>query len=227
MQVNRRRAAMVPPAPLVTPIAADPKFTEQFVLARHLVRHADSELLTSLSHVFGGTLRGKTLIEAAGNSGTKLIKLLLDEATKATGRDRSVVSAKHQLIISQGVKGEVNSLSLDKFLKEYKLAKQNMPPALRQPDEAELEMINTVAHADPGIRDIYTLKTTVAPPSTFDEAINTVKQILDDSEKADEIDALRAGTALSVQPAALANAAAFFYMRAVVMNEKRARDATP
>ena len=75
--------------------------------------------------------------------------------------------------------------------------------------------------------DIYTLKTAVAPPSTFDEAVNTVKQILDDSEKADEIDALRAGTALSVQPAALANAAAFFYMRAVVMNEKRARDATP
>ena len=115
-QVNRRRAAMVPPAPLVTPLAADPKFTEQAVLARHLIRHADSELLTSLSHVFGGTLRGKTLIEAAGNSGTKLIKLLLDEATKATGRDRSVVSAKHQLIISRGVKGEVNSPSLDKFL---------------------------------------------------------------------------------------------------------------
>ena len=87
MQVNRRRAAMVPPAPAVTPLAADPKFTEQFVLARHLVRHADSELLTSLSHVFGGTLRGKTLIEAAGNSGTKLITLLLDEAKKATGRD--------------------------------------------------------------------------------------------------------------------------------------------
>ena len=190
-ELNARRAAMVPPAPPFTPAPANPKFTEQFMLAGHHIRHVDASFLKSLTYIFGGTLRGKTHIDQAGNSGTQLILLLLADAKKATGRDRAVVASRHAKLIAQGVASELTSTSLDKYLKEYKLAKTNMPPAMRQSDEAELEMMNTIAHSDPALRGKYGLEATVAPPATYEDAVNLIKKILDDEEKADEIDRAR------------------------------------
>ena len=168
-------------------------FKYAVVHAPHLVDNEDAKLLRSLLYVFGQAESVEDLIDAADGSGLKLLEDLRARATHASPRDKALVSAVHARIVREGVVGELTLKALKAFLKAYKAAKRNLPPAARLSAEAETEMLNLIAAKCPLSRDLYDLRTAAAPPATLDAASSYLIGILRGRERAEQIDEVTNG----------------------------------
>ena len=163
------------------------------IYAPHIVDKEDAKLLRSLLYVFGQAESVEDLIDAADGSGLKLLEDLRKRATLASPRDKALVSAVHARIVREGVVGELTLKTLKAFLKAYKAAKRNLPPAARLSAEAETEMLNLIAAKCPLSRDLYDLRTAAAPPATLDAASSYLIGILRGRERAEQIDEVTNG----------------------------------
>ena len=75
------------------------------IVAKHSVEKEDSNLLHSLSYVFGSAEPSEVLMEDADGSGLELLRLLRDCGNKASPRDKALVTTKFASLVRDGVKG--------------------------------------------------------------------------------------------------------------------------
>ena len=165
------------------------------IVAKHSVEKEDSNLLHSLSYVFGSAEPSEVLMEDADGSGLELLRLLRDRGNKASPRDKALVTTKFASLVRDGVKGELTLSSFSTFLKAYKAARRNIAPASRPNDEAEVEMISVIAVKDSASRELYELKTASAstPPSDLDSAAKILTDMLRGRLRCEEIDEIASG----------------------------------
>ena len=163
------------------------------IVAKHSVDKEDSNLLHSLSYVFGSAEPSESLLEDADGSGLELLRLLRDRGGKATARDKALVTTKFASLVRDGVKGELTLGSFSTFVKAYKAARRNIAPASRPPDEAEVEMISVIAIKDSASRELYELKASATPPTDLDSAAKILTDMLRGRVRYEEIDEIQSG----------------------------------
>ena len=202
VRVMTRAGSTVPPD--LTDKGVPKQLEHSVILAPHHVEASSALLLKSLGYVFGSAESVENLFDDADGCGLKLLELLRDRATKASPRDKALIAATHARIVREGVSGENTLPGFKSFLKEYKKAKRNLPAAVRQTPEAEVEMINLVAAKDPASREIYELRAEAKPPTTLAEASDILLLILRGRVRAEQIDEVTTGA----KPLALAAATA-------------------
>ena len=112
----------------------------------------DSSLLASLTMVFGGQRAGRTCAITAAGSGRTFLKLMITRAATADAADRAVVMASYIKLIQKGIEGEITAEKLSDFHEAYDLAEAHIQTALRQPEEAKVDMITRIALTDVAIR---------------------------------------------------------------------------
>ena len=115
----------------------------------------DSSLLASLTMVFGGQRAGRTCAITAAGSGRTFLKLMITRAATADAADRAVVMASYIKLIQKGIEGEITAEKLSDFHEAYDLAEAHIQTALRQPEEAKVDMITRIALTDVAIRPLY------------------------------------------------------------------------
>lgn len=164
-----------------------------YIVAKHSVDKEDSNLLHSLSYVFGSAEPSESLLEDADGSGLELLSLLRDRGKKATARDKALVTTKFASLVRDGVKGELTLGSFSTFVKAYKAARRNIAPASRPPDEAEVEMISVIAIKDSASRELYELKASATPPTDLDSAAKILTDMLRGRVRYEEIDEIQSG----------------------------------
>jgi hypothetical protein len=164
-----------------------------YIVAKHSVDKEDSNLLHSLSYVFGSAEPSESLLEDADGSGLELLRLLRDRGGKATARDKALVTTKFASLVRDGVKGELTLGSFSTFVKAYKAARRNIAPASRPPDEAEVEMISVIAIKDSASRELYELKASATPPTDLDSAAKILTDMLRGRVRYEEIDEIQSG----------------------------------
>ena len=185
--------------PLSSPAHKSPgkipdSYRMSIVVAPHAIRAEDAKLLKSLSYVFGKASSAEEMLDAADGSGLKFLEALRARAASANAKDKAIVAAIHSRVIREGVPGELNLAAFQRYVKVYKAAKRNMPPAARQEAAAEVEMISLIAIKDPTTRELWELKTTASPPVTLDSAISTLTSILRGRLRAEQLDQAVSGT---------------------------------
>jgi len=180
--------------PALPTLKAMPKeLHKSVIVAEHSVETEDGKLLNSLINVFGHSVSSDELIDDADGSGYELLAALRARAASADIRDKGLVAAKYAKVIREGVIGETTHISFKAFIKSYKQAQRNVPPAARQPDEADADMIAIIAMRDPATRDLYELKATATPPTNLDEASKILSGILRGRMRCEEIDEVTSG----------------------------------
>ena len=163
------------------------------IVAKHSVEKEDSNLLHSLSYVFGSAEPSEALLEDADGSGLDLLRLLRERGKAASPRDKALVTTKFSSIVRDGVRGELTLGSFSAFIKAYKSAKRNIAPASRPQPEAEVEMINVIAMKDSASRELYELKTATTPPTDLDSASKVLTDMLRGRVRCEEIDGIASG----------------------------------
>ena len=159
-----------------------------YVKAVHLVDAAKSELLVSLTHVFGHAETSEEFIDSANGDGLELIDVLKGRYAGALRQDRALVNAVYTRIATQGIPTELTLGSFKAWLKKYKAAKRNVPAAARHSADQEVEMISLAAMKDKEVRALYVQKADAKDPTTLDQAADMVLSILRGLKRADEID---------------------------------------
>ena len=157
-------------------------------VAPHVVANESSKLLSSLVHVFGDTDYAEEIIDDADGDGLKLLNALRERERNATAKDRALITAKHQRLIRDGIKGELHLESFTNYLKAYRRETRCVPPTSRLTNEAEVEMISLIATKDPGVREIYELKSTANDPKDLNAAASLLSGILRGRQRCEEID---------------------------------------
>ena len=163
------------------------------IVAKHSVEKEDSNLLHSLSYVFGSAEPSEALLEDADGSGLDLLRLLRERGKAASPRDKALVTTKFSSIVRDGVRGELTLGSFSAFIKAYKSAKRNIAQASRPQPEAEVEMINVIAMKDSASRELYELKTATTPPTDLDSASKVLTDMLRGRVRCEEIDGIASG----------------------------------
>jgi hypothetical protein len=177
--------------PALTKVPDEHKST--IIVAKHSVEKEDSNLLHSLSYVFGSAEPSEILMEDADGSGLELLRLLRDRGDKASPRDKALVTTKFSSLVRDGVKGELTLGSFSAFVKAYKSARRNIAPSSRPSDEAEVEMITVIAVKDSASRELFELKTSTTPPTNLDSAAKVLTDMLRGRVRCEEIDEIQSG----------------------------------
>lgn len=180
------------PGTKFAPLTAGTALPSHIIVAPHFIDKEDGRLLKSLSYLIEGSIHANKLIDKADGSGEALLLALEDRASKAKAKGKAVVAAEFARHVSDGVKGELTLPSLDLFIRTYQKLKINISRPIS--DEEELEMMNTVAFKSPEVREIYELKTTVAPPTDLESALEILEEILHARILSDDIDRISSGT---------------------------------
>ena len=100
------------------------------------------------------------------------------EAQKATPQDRTLVSSKLTKFIAKGLSGDLSLESFNAHYKEYNKLVRNKPPATRPSDEETMEMLISIVHKDPSVRDLFELKLEARQPDTLDAVIDLIRSTL-------------------------------------------------
>ena len=163
------------------------------IVAKHSVDKEDSNLLHSLSYVFGSAEPSDNLLEDADGSGLELLRLLRERGNNATARDKALVTTKFSSLVRDGVKGELTLGSFSAFIKAYKSARRNIAPSSRPSDAAEVEMVTVIAVKDSASRELFELKTATTPPTDLDSAAKVLTDMLRGRVRCEEIDEIQSG----------------------------------
>ena len=102
-----------------------------------------------------------------GGSGIAFIPLINARGTAASGRAKALVLSKFTTFVATGIAGELTVDSNKDYFTKYDRLKRVLPATQRPPAAVEQEMVSTMAHSDPGIRELWGLRTAVAPPSSL------------------------------------------------------------
>ena len=176
-----------------TPITEVPDpLKRTIVVAKFAVDQEESNWLRSLEYAFGGQDVSDDLFDDAEGSGSAVALALRDRAQHADPRDRALAMALYEKVVSKGVDGEMTLDSLNAFVKRHRKSERNLTLASRKPPSALVEMVNLLAFKDPAVRDLYDLRSTATPPTTFDAAINILRTILRGRRRAEQLDEVSA-----------------------------------
>ena len=170
-------------------------YKSTIIVAKHSVDKEDSNLLHSLSYVFGSAEPSDNLLEDADGSGLELLRLLRERGNNATARDKALVTTKFSSLVRDGVKGELTLGTFSAFVKAYKSARRNIAPSSRPSDAAEVEMITVIAVKDSASRELFELKTSTTPPTDLDSAAKILTDMLRGRVRCEEIDEIQSGRA--------------------------------
>ena len=168
----------------------------------------DSSLLASLTMVFGGQRAGRTCAITAAGSGRTFLKLMITRAATADAADRAVVMASYIKLIQKGIEGEITAEKLSDFHEAYDLAEAHIQTALRQPEEAKVDMITRIALTDVAIRPLYLLDLKASKPTTMSAAVELIDAILKTNVRIAELDEINNGAAGAARVAEVARVAA-------------------
>jgi hypothetical protein len=166
-----------------------------FRVAPWEVKADDTKLLAKLKHVIQNSLRVDSLVEGARGSGLALLTKLRELAANANDFDKTLVSTEFTDLVRRGVGGELTLESLTKFLKEYQAKRRNLSSGTRPADATEAQMITRIALSDPGLREMYEVKTATTKPTTLEDAAKVARDILTNRIRAEQIDAANRGEA--------------------------------
>lgn len=173
------------------PVDPDKALPSHIIVSPYHIEEEDAKLLKSLNFLIEGSIHTPKLLDRAEGSGEKLYALLEARAQKASAKAKAVVAAEFSKHASTGVVGELSSESLTPFLTRYEDLKVNITRAIT--DEEEVEMINAQAFKSPEIRDIYELKSEMHPPTTLEDAVIILQDILQGRKLSDDLDRIQTG----------------------------------
>ena len=178
--------------------------TGTYRVAGYMIVLEERALLASLSHVVRDADCAAQITEDAGGRGTRLLELLRERLSNASGRDKALVQSTFAAIVAAGIKGELTVDAVTTYVKQYKLAFSALPPDARPTEQSQIDIVNTIAYRDRSVRDAYDVEIRLDAPRTFLSAIEKLKSILRGRERSEAIDRLtRDGIADS--PAASVN----------------------
>ena len=141
------RGAVAVAAPATAPPGSD------IVVSKFAVKHDDSKLLQLFETAFG--THAEDEIVQAGGSGLAFIPLISARGAAASGRAKALVLTKFTAFVAGGVSGELTVESNRDYFTTYDRLKRVLPAANRPAAGVETEMVSTIAHSDPGIRELW------------------------------------------------------------------------
>ena len=180
-----------PRAGKFVPVDPDKALPSHIIVSPYHIEEEDARLLKSLGYLIEGSIHAPKLMDKAEGSGEKLYQLLEARAKKASAKAKAVVAAEFAKHASNGVAGELSTESLDLFLLKYEDLKINITRTIT--DEEEVEMVNAQAFKSPEIRDIYELKSEMHSPTTLEDAVIILQDILQGRKLSDDLDRIQTG----------------------------------
>ena len=162
------------------------------------IREHDQKFFNSLIQIVGDLDDRERFIDAAGGSGRRLISILINDATRASDEDRTLVSATFNEYVTAGLGGPFEKKTFDLWWKRYSSLLRILPNDERPNDYKKIQMLSNMIYKDPEFRQTWKLNKVAKPLGTnHKETVDRIKELLLSDLRSAQIDSRGAGNSPS------------------------------
>ena len=147
-----------------------------FAIMPYAVRQEKGRLLSCLNNIFEDADKLEQFNERAAGDGIKMLELLADEAKKARPRDVALIEGDLTNHVQAGITGEITLENFNLYMRKFDRLHRLAPS--KKTEVQQISMISTIMYGDPAVRNRYEDKVDAKPPTTRDDALDLVRELL-------------------------------------------------